>query len=491
MQSGGEMRLKWLVIGVVGWLGVATATSLLAVERAASAGALLQSVVRLEGLPQSVEISSQLQLLHALAELDLGMTAAAAERIARIKGTATVTETAEQLWLLAALRYWQQGEAELSRQALARLQGPLPEELARAQLLLQGLHHYRQGEPAAAIANFSKLRRESEFLSLEALDLAMVLLQAGESDYAIDLLRLLASSPAAGEREERLRDRANLVLARTLAARGLSDAAQAALHQVRLNGPDGSAALLLLGWVKLDLLGSEAALAPWMELSLRNENEPAVIEGRLALPMALAHRAPDQRALAQFDAAIAFYQQRLTQLDATLGELATAGDEPQWLARGAALRHGGSQQLAALVQAHEELLAAAGQWQVPDGAELYEPDALRSRLLLQLRDAANGLADSSRDAPWRAMYGTLHRYLAASFENDRVRSGRQALAEAPFDTEAALLSEAAAQLRQRYRSGLHAALQLQRQRVAGYLEQARYARAALHEQALLQPQEGV
>lgn len=485
------MQLRKLIVGLVGWLCVAMAAPSLAAGRPAPAELLLQDVVRLQALPQSPAISSHLQLLHTLIEIDLGMTEAAGKRLPHIHGSPTVLETVEQLRLLLALRHWQRGEPDQAYQLLSRLEQPFPGGMEeRERLLLQALRHHAAGERRAAIALFSRLRRDTPFLSVASLDFALTLLEAGETEYAIDLLRLLGNSRAGDESSERLRERANLVLARVLMERGDADMAQSVLERLRLDGPNGSAALLLLGWIKLEVAGADAALVPWMDLSLRDENDPAVIEGRLALPMALAKRTPDQQALDHFNFAIESYQQRLLQLDAAIAELSTTQDEARWRALGTGLGHGGSARASMLLESHDSLLAMAGRWPSPNPAEPFDAEPLREALLMRLRLVDGALADDSRHAIWREMYGRLGRYLSDAFENERVTRGKQPLARAPFDEERDALRVSAAQLPPFYRVELLDALRQQRRRVAGYLDQAHFMVAKLHEQALLQQLEG-
>lgn len=483
------MQVRGLIVWLMGWLCAAVAVPSSAAGEPAPVELLLQDTVRLQALPQSPVITSHLQLLHALIEIDLGMTETASARLPRIQGSLSVAESVEQLRLLLALRYWQHGETARAQQLLAHLEQPFSGALERERVLLQALQRLAAGERGAAVMLFNRLRSTSTFLSVDSLDLALTLLQVGESEYALDLLQLLGNSAAEDEPAERLRERANLVLARELLRRGQSDAAQLVLERVRLEGPDGSAALLLLGWVKLELAGAEAALVPWLDLSLRDENDPAVLEGRLALPMALFRRTPDQQALDHFTLAIEGYQQRLLTLDAAIAELDATQDEARWLAQGAALRQGGSARAAALLERRDALLAMAGRWPEPDGSP-FDAEPLREALLMRLRQVDSTLANDSRQAVWREMYSRLGRYLAADFESERVTSGKRPLAGAPFQEERQALGEAAAQLLPLYRSELLAALQQQRRRVAGYLDQAQFMVAKLHELAMLQQLEG-
>lgn len=481
--------MRELRVGLAVLCALVAVTSL-AAEPAAPTELLLQDVVRLQALPHSPQLAAHLQLLHTLAEIDLGITESAARRLANIQGSRTVTETADQLRLLLALRYWQRGEQEQSRQLLARLEQPMSGVLERERLLLQALHHHAAGDHVRAIALFNRLRSGTPFLSVVSLDLALTLLQVGETEYAIDLLQLLGNSVAGDELSERLRERANLVLAGVLLERGQEDAAQSALERLRLDGPDGSAALLLLGWIKLELAGAEAALVPWMDLSLRDGNDPAVLEGRLALPMALAKRAPDQQALYHFNSAIDEYQQRLLLLDGVIAELSATQDEMRWHVQGSALGHCGSARAITLLENHDRLLMMAERWPVPDSSGPVDAESLREVLLNRLRLVDGALANDSRRAVWREMYDRLRRYLAADFDNERVTSGKRPLATAPFEEERTALRQSAAQLLPLYRSELLAALQQQRRRVAGYLDQANFMVAKLHEQALLHQLEG-
>ncbi|HEY0635425.1 MAG TPA: hypothetical protein VGE00_08585, partial [Gammaproteobacteria bacterium] len=250
-----------LWFGLSLWLCLAAAMSSLAAEQPTVTESLLQDVVRLSALPQSPEITAQLQLLHALIEIDLGMTEAAEARLEGIRGHITVTETVEQLRLLLAVRRRQLEGRSLPT---AALRVELPGLLAQERQLILALQRQAEGDTLAAITMVNQLRRDdpfhtAPFLSVTSLDLALLLLQAGQTDYAIDLLQLLGSSSASDVGTEQLRDRANLVLARTLLTRGMSDMALGVVERVRLDGPDGSAALLLLGWVKLEAAGPGAA----------------------------------------------------------------------------------------------------------------------------------------------------------------------------------------------------------------------------------------
>lgn len=482
------MQVRGLMLWLSGWLCAIMAASPLAAESPTPTALLLQEVVRLQALPQSPRITPHLQLLHTLIEIDLGMTGSAAQRLPHIQGSRTVLETVEQLRLLLALRHWQQGEQALAQQQFAQLP-PFSGALERERLLLQALQRQAAGEHGAAIALLNRLREEGPFLSVVSFDLALTLLRVGETEYAIDLLQLLGNSSATDEAGEQLRERANLVLARVLLAHGRVDAAQGVLERVRLDGPDGSAALLLLGWIKLELAGAQAALVPWLDLSLRDGNDPAVLEGRLALPMALLRHAPDQQALHHFNAAIEEYRERLPLLDGAIDELAASEDQAHWLAQGVALGHGGSARAQALLAQHQTLQTLAAHWPTVPAGE-FDAAPLRAALLLRLRQVDDALAGDARQAVWRDMYRRLGRYLAEDFESESASGAKRPLAGAPFDAQRAALGEAAAQLRLHYRAELLAALRGQRSRLAGYLDQANFMVAKLHEQALLQQLEG-
>ncbi|HZP11441.1 MAG TPA: hypothetical protein VFB36_03350 [Nevskiaceae bacterium] len=279
-----------------------------------------------------------------------------------------------------------------------------------------------------------------------------------------------------------LRDRAGMTLGeQLLAARRNAEAAQA-FRAVRSPGPFANRALLELGWTFLLPTGDaasslrpasyalpssadqvaqlrrqtpfryltavaggaraddlRAALVPWMELIGRDPFDPAVQEGMLAVPYALAHLGAQeqsieyaQRAVSQLQAAHTMLEQAAAQIDPALVALLDAHFDDA--------REGWHQQLGALAPQKRWWLGDAPEPSYYLGVLLADPrfvEALADlRTLHQLRafldrtgDAADASLRAEVDRSLESLRAQL-RALATAALTARSRATAHALAEA-------------------------------------------------------------
>lgn len=122
-----------------------------------------------------------------------------------------------------------------------------------------------------------------------------------------------------------MKDRSALALGMNFLHLGDYDLAEAALKEIRLEGPYSNSALLTLGWARYSKKDPEGAFSPWFELIKRNPADPAVQEAYLQIPLVYEEMGALTDALQRYDqafkvfnvqeAAIKKAQDRINQAD--------------------------------------------------------------------------------------------------------------------------------------------------------------------------------
>jgi len=299
------------------------------------------------------------------------------------------------------------------------------------------------------------------------------------------LLDEIGKAPAATEESAALRDKANLALGAAALQADHPENARAYLERVRLNGMLASMALLQLGWADAALKRPKAALVPWTELSVRTPIDAAVIEAKLAVPWAFAALGEDRQASDRYQDASAIFEQENRDLDAAIAAIRSGkllsgvlarnpGDEMGWfwnitqlpdMPYGAHVAQVLAQhQLQEALKDYHDLTFLArnlDRWKERLGVLKGEV----GRANVRDRDAA--LARAPQEGP--ARNGEF---------NDRIAEGEQRL-RAMQSRVAALLTD-----QQRYVQELAVAgLEAQKERLASYDRQARFAVEQIYERA--------
>jgi len=309
---------------------------------------------------------------------------------------------------------------------------------------------------------------------------AVAMIGGAAAAQGFEQLRSLAADDRA---DPWLRDRASMTLGEQLLAAHRNTEAAEAFRSVRSPGPFANRALLELGWTFLLAVGQastgvrpasyalpsspdkvavtrrqtpfryltaiasggraddvRAALVPWMELIGRDPFDPAVQEGMLAVPYALAHLGSQEqsieytrRAIKQLDAAHAMLDQAASRVDVALIPLLAAYFDDG--------REGWHQQLGALAPQKRWWLGDAAEPNYYAGVLLADPRFIEVladfRTLHQLRAFLDRSADDAEATNLRAdveaaltsLQAELQT-LATSALTARARATAQDLAEA-------------------------------------------------------------
>lgn len=437
--------------------------------------------------------------LHAQIEQDYSKGAAA--------GRVELTLARQGLRSRPALQWqdWAQPQAALEDPELRAADFLLRTGRAlRAALLLERLQ--ASGQPLAA--SFERRRADS----LAALELAPAAMPAGSplleryggavaalrqgDAQAAARLEAMGSADAPDAESRMLRDYANLELGYQLLRQGQGEQAKPVFSRIRSPGPCSNAALLGFGWAFLVPAGAEGgsmfaaqaplwpagpedaarlrrstpfrylhsvavagerkldlqrALVPWVELLGRDATDPAVQEGLLAVPYALAH--------------LGAYEQSQQYLRRAVGDLERARQELD-----AAMRHVSSGELAA-------------------------------RLRERMTDEGDGWRRELADLPFAEATAYLKplmldsAFLAALSAQQRLAEIDQALQAQALRLDGSALSAEIAGLRQRVAAAAQrqdgelrelalAQLRRQQQHTLAYLAEARLALARVHDRPL-------
>ncbi len=259
-------------------------------------------------------------MLRGSLYLAWGMEAEASRIFAGLLDTRADPAIRDQAWFhIARLRYRHGRHAEAAA-ALARIGDALPARLAPERAYLQAQLALGQAPADPALAD-ARLDPDDPWAVYARYNLGVVLLREGQDAAGEAALARVAGLRTASSELQALADRARIALAYHHLRR--EDPAQAgqALLGVRLHGPMADRALLALGWARARQERFDLALVPWTELAGRDVLEPAVQEGLLARPWALARLGDEAGALEAYRAAAGIYEDQLAALDQALARI--------------------------------------------------------------------------------------------------------------------------------------------------------------------------
>jgi hypothetical protein len=284
------------------------------------------------------------EALRAGLLLSYGMPLEATAVVEKLAAGTVTPATRERAWLyLARIRY-QRGQLEAAAQALDQVGAHLAPAFAQERALLAGNLAMARGDYAAAVQALRGADRNDLQGLYVRFNLGVALIGAGQEARGAELLDELGVLRDADPERAALRDRANVALGFAAIKAGEAERARNVLERVRLAGPSADRALLGLGWAQ-DMAGhTREALLPWNELAGRDAGELAALEGRLAVPYALARIGLPGRALQGYGAALAAFRQEDERLDASIAEVrsgrlfdaivaANPGEEMGWFWR--------------------------------------------------------------------------------------------------------------------------------------------------------------
>lgn len=124
-----------------------------------------------------------------------------------------------------------------------------------------------------------------------------------------------------------IKDRSALALGMNFLHLGDYDLAEAALKEIRLEGPYSNSALLTLGWARYSDKDPEGAFTPWFELLKRNPADPAVQEAYLQIPLVYEEMGALTDALQRYDQAFKVFNVQ----EAAIKRAQDRINQPDWI----------------------------------------------------------------------------------------------------------------------------------------------------------------
>jgi tetratricopeptide (TPR) repeat protein len=265
--------------------------------------------------------------------LSYGMHDEAARIFQRLLDTTARPDVRNRAWYYLGRVSYERGEMNAALSALDRIKGPLPGRMQWERLLLRAQVLMALGRFDDAVTSLQPWNGPEDLGRYAYFNLGVALLRAGHTAEALRWLDQAGVQPSDSVELQALRDRANVALGFTEIQAKQPEAARQALLRVRLQGPYSTRALLGLGWADSDLGEDNAALVPWQALSTRDPLDPAVQEGALALPYAMARLHAYARAADSYQDAIKRFDDETQRLDASIATIRGTTTQPShWVA---------------------------------------------------------------------------------------------------------------------------------------------------------------
>ena len=265
--------------------------------------------------------SEEAEVLRGGILLSYGLHREAGEVFEHLIDIGTAPATRDRAWFyLAKIRY-QRGYPEQAEAALKHIGTALPKELQEERALLQANLLMARGDYAGAVNVLqAQQNAPSDYVTY---NLGIALIKSGAAARGIALLNGLGQAPEPDEEHRALRDRANLALGFSTLSdnQPLTNPAGIYFERIRLNSKESSKALLGMGWAAVAGKDYMAALIPWQELALRDDNDTAELEAKIAVPYAYAELGALGQSARLYNDAIASFEQEDAKLDESISAI--------------------------------------------------------------------------------------------------------------------------------------------------------------------------
>jgi len=262
--------------------------------------------------------ADEAEILRGGLLLSYGLHREAGEVFAQLIERGAPPPVRDRAWFyLAKIRY-QRGFLTEAETAVGRITDQLPPELEEERVLLQAQLYMAKADYAGASRTLGALTGKESANLYARYNLGVALVRSGDTAGGSALLDQVGQAPAATEDLRSLRDQANVALGFAALQGGKPEGARTYLERVRLNGTHSNKALLGFGWAAAELKQPKMALVPWTELAQRESGDSAVLEGRIALPYALAELGALGQSLERYNDAIAAFEREGTALDESI-----------------------------------------------------------------------------------------------------------------------------------------------------------------------------
>lgn len=254
------------------------------------------------------------QLLRGGMSLSYGMGQQAEVLFNQLLATLNSPQQRDQAWFYLGKLFYTHRQRDQARAALANINEPLSPDLQDEYLFLTAnllLHADKADLANDAIA---ELAPNSPWLAYYYFNRGSTETLSGQWQLGVESFQQVVTLPIGGEEGATLKDRA--LIASGFARLGGSDFDQAISDfiKVRLNSPLVDQALLGYGWAAAQQENFQQALSPWQALSKRSMMSSSVQESLLAIPYAYEKLGAPASALAQYQNAVAVFEQEQKKL---------------------------------------------------------------------------------------------------------------------------------------------------------------------------------
>ena len=283
-------------------------------------------IAQLRASVQRTPTDERQRLELAAAELEFGMHRAAAQRLDRVLAQGDPLVYDEALCLRAQLELARgdtRGSFDLLQQARLDQLGARYDECA----LLKGIVLQKTGRYRESIEVMDTIPANSPRYAAAQFNIALAEIRNGWwSDGETRIARLAAETPETAEVERSMVDRFYTTMGYSRLERDYYRQARSAFRQVRRDGPYTDRALLGLALAALQQRRYHQALELARLLAASETQSLPVEEAHLVIPYTLDRMRQDEQARVAYEQSIAYFQGRITTLEAGGTRAAVARD---------------------------------------------------------------------------------------------------------------------------------------------------------------------
>ncbi len=237
-----------------------------------------------------------------------------------------LSHTRAQTWLHKAALHYREGNLTEAAMILdgKKVDGLEAADEARRKLMLANIL-MAEGDFSGALDYLNGVPIETDEGRYATYNMGVALVRGGHEKQGLTLLNSLLNQSANSDQALALRDRAALAAGLTQLRSGALEGAQAALRQVRSDGPFSEDALLALGLTNYRAGAIKRALPLWLEAVSRNSSHPSVQEALMLAPRAYEELGGMPQALAGYKYAATQYREALKDLQRAIENIQRSG----------------------------------------------------------------------------------------------------------------------------------------------------------------------
>lgn len=229
----------------------------------------------------------------------------------------------DRAWYLLGKNYYQNNFLAESELALKNIKDTLQADDEAEKLYLLNTIYLRDNKTEQATKILDQIPADSIWKSYAQFNTAVYLIKKqNTAAKGHELLSELANTDAPHPEKKIIKDKANLALAFVALKDKQSQLAIDHFNKVRLKGTETNKALIGLGWGLYRQKKYDDATIPWLNLaSSQTESDLAVQEALISVPYAFEKMQEKEKALYQYDLAIASYKFQLEETQKLLNHI--------------------------------------------------------------------------------------------------------------------------------------------------------------------------